>query len=89
MGCGGDLLSPGSYSPSTIGAGKLNYCVRDGNRCGLPANATTDLWLEAYVIAKRILCEECCFVWEGGGCELKASRAISITRLNALPRLHL
>lgn len=59
-GCGGDLLSPGSYSPSTIGAGKLNCCVRDGNRCGLPANATTDRGLEAN--AEASLSEDLCEV---------------------------
>ena len=26
---------PGSFPPSTIGSAKLNYCVRDGNRCDL------------------------------------------------------
>ena len=31
---------PGSCPPSIIGAGELNYCVRDGNRCGLSAIAT-------------------------------------------------
>src|ERR1035437_5124050 len=45
-GCGSDLLSLGSYGPSTIGAGELYCCVRDGNRCGLPANVTTDHWLD-------------------------------------------
>ena len=48
MGCDGDLLSPESYGPSTIGAEKLNCCVRDGNRCGLLASTITDHWLDAY-----------------------------------------
>jgi|WetSurMetagenome_2_1015567.scaffolds.fasta_scaffold1399699_1 hypothetical protein len=53
MGCGSDLLSLESYSPSTIGAEKLNCCVRDGNRCGLLANTTTDHWLEACEGARK------------------------------------
>ena len=31
---------PGSFPPSIIGAKELNFCVRDGNRCGLPAIVT-------------------------------------------------
>jgi hypothetical protein len=31
---------PHSYPCSTIGAGELNFCVRDGNRCFLPAMIT-------------------------------------------------
>ena len=31
---------PGSHPPSIISAGKLNYCVRYGNRCDLPAIVT-------------------------------------------------
>ena len=31
---------PGTGVPSTIGVGKLNFCVRDGNRCGLSAMTT-------------------------------------------------
>ena len=31
---------PGTGVPSTIGVGKLNFCVRDGNRCGLSAITT-------------------------------------------------
>ena len=31
---------PGSFPPSIIGAKELNYCVRDGNRCILPAIVT-------------------------------------------------
>ena len=91
--CGGDLLSPESYGPSTIGAEKLNYCVRDGNRCGLLANTTTNRGLDSQ--------SRCDFGWKTtqdacqknllwrGGCELKAARAISITRLNSLQSLHL
>ena len=31
---------PGSFPPSIIGAKELNFCVRDGNRCSLPAIVT-------------------------------------------------
>ena len=31
---------PGTFVPSTIGAGGLNFCVRDGNRCDPSAMAT-------------------------------------------------
>ena len=31
---------PGRYQPSTIGARRLNFCVRDGNRWDPPAIAT-------------------------------------------------
>lgn len=27
-------ILPGSYPPSTFGAGRLYFCVRYGNRCG-------------------------------------------------------
>ena len=33
-------ILPGSFPPSTVGAKELNYCVRDGNRCILPAIVT-------------------------------------------------
>ena len=33
-------MFPGSCPPSIFGAEKLNYCVRDGNRCVLLAIAT-------------------------------------------------
>ena len=28
-------IFPGSHPPSIVGANELNFCVRDGNRCGL------------------------------------------------------
>ena len=31
---------PGSLPPGIIGAGELNFCVRDGYRCVLPAIVT-------------------------------------------------
>ena len=36
---------PGTGVPSTIGVGELNFCVRDGNRCGLSAIATRKLMI--------------------------------------------
>ena len=38
---------PGSFPPSTFGAGELNFCVRYGNRCILSAIITTYL-IEVY-----------------------------------------
>ena len=40
---------PGSFPPSIIGAKELNFCVRDGNRCGLPAIVTGFFLLKAYL----------------------------------------
>ena len=28
-------IFPGSFPPSIVGSAKLNFCVRDGNRCSL------------------------------------------------------
>ena len=36
----GDVLLSRDVSPTTIGAGELNDCVRHGNRCGLSAIVT-------------------------------------------------
>ena len=36
---------PGTGVPSTIGVGELNFCVRDGNRCGLSAITTGKLMI--------------------------------------------
>ncbi len=42
---------PGGLPPSTIGAGGLNYRVRNGNGCFPTAMATGNLWLkEIYVV---------------------------------------
>ena len=91
--CGVDLLSQESYSPSTIGAEKLNCCVRDGNRCDLLANNTTKCWAGTPVEEQAddfvaALCRTMC-VFAEGGARLEATRAISITRLNTLRCLHL
>ena len=34
------LTFPGSHPPSIISVWELNFCVRDGNRCSLPAIVT-------------------------------------------------
>ena len=36
---------PGTGVPSTIGVEELNFCVRDGNRCGLFAKTTGKLYI--------------------------------------------
>ena len=38
-------ILPGSHPPSTFDAKELNFCVRDGNRCGLFAIVTTSISL--------------------------------------------
>jgi len=35
-------IFPGTDVPSIFGAGGLNYCVRDGNRCDPTARRTED-----------------------------------------------
>ena len=40
---------PGGYPPSTIGAWRLNCCVRDGNRWDPPAIATGK-WVSSYQV---------------------------------------
>ncbi len=46
---GSDLLSRGSC-PSTIGAGGLNFRVRDGNGCGPSAIATRKLYPQNWTV---------------------------------------
>ena len=36
-------MLPGTGVPSTFGTGELNFCVRDGNRCGLSVKITGKL----------------------------------------------
>ena len=36
-------ILPGSHPPSTFDAKELNFCVRDGNRCGLFAIVTKQI----------------------------------------------
>ncbi len=79
---------PGTHVPSTIGAGGLNFCVRDGNRCDSSAMAT----------------RSCCQVMSGEPkgsaatqrlhseheqvCTDPSPRPISTGQLNVLLRLH-
>ena len=76
---------PGSFPPSIIGAKELNFCVRDGNRCSLPAIVT------GFSFLLKVLCTfkteyiiSCIFKnhWS-------SVRPISIGQLNALLHLHL
>ena len=47
---------PGSFPPSIIGAKELNYCVRDGNRCILPAIVTGFLARLFTVLLRHVSC---------------------------------
>ena len=47
---------PGTGVPSTIGVGELNFCVRDGNRCGLSAKTTGKLMNIFRVKAQKNCC---------------------------------
>ena len=38
-------IFPGSRPPSIVGAGELNFCVRDGNRWTLTAINTNSVWM--------------------------------------------
>ncbi len=70
---------PGGLPPSTIGAGRLNFRVRDGNGCDPVAMAT----------------DTCCQRVRTRGLQSKherfnpSPRPISTSRLNTLPCLHL
>ena len=47
---------PGPCGPSTIDTGELNFCVRDGNRCGLSVIATRSFvswWPAHYCVRFR------------------------------------
>ena len=46
---------PGSFPPSIIGAKELNFCVRDGYRCGLPAIVTGSSRSSFHTIALLLL----------------------------------
>ena len=56
---------PGGIPPSTIGAGELNFRVRDGNGCDIAAMATGNLVNWAPPAA----------VWWVGGCSCECSIA--------------
>ena len=77
---------PGSLPPSIIGAGELNFCVRDGNRCVLPAVVTGFVYSlhtlkcrTTYIFQTKIFLKT---FWS-------SFRPISIGQLNALLHLHL
>ena len=72
---------PGGYPPSTIGAGGLNFRVRDGNGCDSAAMATGNLAQNRVVPCERSIASTGRFV--------PSPRPISTGRLNALLRLHL
>ena len=96
---------PGSFPPSIIGAGELNFCVRDGNRCILSAIVTglissPDLWnksLVAFMLAipSALAGLESLFLsteWVPKSLFLNhwsSVRPISTCQLNALLHLHL
>ena len=48
---GGVLLSR-DVSPTTIGAGELNCCVRHGNRCGLSAIAAGQCACDTHMVSQ-------------------------------------
>ena len=70
---------PGSFPPSIIGAKELNFCVRDGNRCGLFAIVTG--FIEGVPSKLNIY-----LMYEN---HWSSVRPISIGQLNALLHLHL
>ncbi len=77
---------PGGLPPSTIGAGSLNFRVRDGNGCD-PAAIATEIFC----------CQGCAPVWGSPPRTPEQTRAIvnpsprpiSTGRLHTLPCLHL
>jgi hypothetical protein len=44
---------PGTHVPSTIGAGELNCCVRNGNRCGLSAIITRKPFIQLQLLSQN------------------------------------
>ena len=71
---------PGSFPPSIIGAKELNFCVRDGNRCGLFAIVTG--FIEGVPSKLNISSVSIKNHWS-------SVRPISIGQLNTLLYLHL
>ena len=70
---------PGGRPPSIISAKELNCCVRDGNRCTLPAIVT------GFSTLKTTLAYMCSFSRN----HWSSFRPISIGQLNTLLHLHL
>ena len=71
---------PGGLPPSTIGADRLNFRVRDGNGCD-PVAMVTEISCQRGVTLKDSRAST--------SCSKPSPRPISTGRLNVLPRLHL
>ena len=74
---------PGSFPPSIISAKELNYCVRDGNRCGLFAIVTGFSYEGSH--PQNWTMFNSFLAWN----HWSSVRPISIGQLNVLPHLHL
>ena len=87
-------ILPGSFPPSTVGAKELNYCVRDGNRCSLPA-IFTGFSLAFFPLSEKRLRfslreypqNQTMYIFLPN--HWSSVRPISIGQLNALLHLHL
>ena len=87
-------ILPGSFPPSTVGAKELNYCVRDGNRCSLPA-IFTGFSLAFFPLSEKRLRfslreypqNQTMYIFLPN--HWSSVRPISIGQLHALLRLHL
>ena len=77
---------PGGYPPSTIGAGGLNFRVRDGNGCDSAAMATGNLAHSSGAAHGRGPCETSI---ASTGKVVPSPRPISTGRLNTLLCVHL
>ena len=80
---------PGGLPPSTIGAGSLNFRVRDGNGCD-PAAIATEIYLSR--MGPRIRRSSGALralQSKHEHCVNPSPRPISTGRLNVLPRVHL
>jgi hypothetical protein len=74
---------PGACAPSTIGAGGLNFSVRNGKRC-IPAAMTAQIVEETAAVTARSPSK----LHSDDTCSKSRPRAISTGPLNALLRLH-
>src|ERR1043165_3050098 len=93
--------SPTANDRSTIGVTRLNYCVRDGNRCGPRTIRTRERVQRLQAVFFSSLHAPC--FEQDAGCRplyatartsqalqyLEAARPISITRLHPLRGFHL
>ena len=82
---------PHSHPCSTISAGKLNFCVRDGNRCDLTAITTFFRLSQCFLSFYLKVISDSLWIYSEIGEILKSKDnwSISITRLNTLLCLHL